>query len=131
MKTNDIQEEFYYTSATLSSCIRTSNLGIIAVVWALSNQESNELIQNQTLRIVVLLAVFSLFFDVIHYLWRSVAMGISLKKAENKDRKEGKETDGHEYIKGTEVLSYVFWTFKIVLCVISAICLIVYFWNSL
>lgn len=130
MTTKEIEEEFYVSSGLLSSCIRTFDLGIIAVVWALSNQNSNELVANSTLRMVVIFAVASLASDVVHYLWRSIAMGISLRKADNKDEKGKKEYDDHEFIIGTELGSYVFWGIKTILCVISAIYLITYFVNS-
>ena len=130
MTTKEIEEEFYVSSGLLSSCIRTCDLGIIAVVWALSNQNSNELVANGTLRMVVIFAVASLASDVFHYLWRSIAMGISLRKADEKDEYGKQEYDDHEYVKGTELGSYVFWGIKTVLCVISAVYLIAYFVNS-
>lgn len=130
MKTREIEEEFYVSSGLLSSCIRTCDLGIIAVVWALSNQNSNELVDNSMLRMVVLFAVSSLAFDVVHYLWRSITMGISVKKAKKKDKRNNKECDDHEYIDGTAFGSYVFWGIKTILCVISASYLIAYYMNT-
>lgn len=130
MKTKEIEEEFYVSSGSLSSCIRTFDLGIIAVVWALSNQNSNELFANKTLRMVLFFVVASLAFDVVHYMWRSITMGISLKIAEKKDKQDNKEYDNHEYINGTELGSYVIWGIKTILCVVSAVYLIVFFVNS-
>lgn len=130
MKTKEIEEEFYVSSGLLSSCIRTCDLGIIAVVWAFSNQNSNELVVNSMLRMAVFFAVTSLASDVVHYLWRSITMGISVKKAKKKDKQNNKEYDNHEFINGTAFGSYVFWGIKTILCIISAVYLVAYYMNT-
>lgn len=76
MKRKEIRGHYYTSSGKLSEVIRKLNFAGIAVVWLFWTSENN-LVQAETdtwLSILVLFT-FSLAFDALQYVWKTVAWG--------------------------------------------------------
>lgn len=135
----EIKDSYNQTTSTLSSLIRTINIGLVGVIWTLSNEDKRIIIDNSFLKIAILFVILSLFFDILQYLWKSILIRIALTKAECKDNNrkknrnhrttaKGKEIEytDYKYIKGTKLGTNIFWVIKIIFCIIASILVIIF-----
>lgn len=119
MKLSEQLTEFYEHSSKVSELVRGINYSLIAFVWILSHEETDELMNYKCVLLGILI---SLLFDFIHYLWLTITTGITYNYNEKKYENRDHEVSYPNYIK---VGSWILFILKIA-TMISSVTILVY-----
>lgn len=119
MKVSEKNDEFNEASSTLSSLIRGVNYSFFAIVWIFSNENLNNINQFSW---ILLFSVSSLIFDILQYLWKTIATWFSFRKSEKEDP-DDTSTD-HSFPCYISTTTWGLFWLKILCCLFSGVILV-------
>lgn len=120
------REAYDYYTGKLSDVARQLSFAGIAVIWILRvGKDSGGISFSKELFMPLGIFVFSLSFDLLHYVYSSIAWGIFHRIMELKERNE---FSAHSWINWPSLI--MFWL-KVIFCSAGHILLIIYLTKSI
>jgi hypothetical protein len=124
VKLKDAREAYYDHSGKLSEIVRQLSFAGIAVVWIFrSGEGAGEISYDDSLVPALLFFVGAIAFDLLHYLYASLAWGYFQRREERKGVKDDDDVEPHDFINRP---SQAAWALKSVLCITGHVILFVF-----
>lgn len=113
--------ELYEASGTLSTQIRSLAFAVIGVVWILSKEEKDNLLNYSG---ILFCTIICLSFDLLQYLWKTLTIGYEFNKKQ-KEVDNGSINEEFNFPPYIERGSWIFLGLKTISLIVSFVWLLI------